>query len=162
MRRHSTRPALLASLLAGATLAGCATPPAGPTVMAMPGQGMPFDVFQRIDANCRAFAASRSGGAAAANQAAATSAVTAAALGAAAGALIGGNQNAAGVGAGVGLLAGSSVGASQANLSTYDAQQLYDMSYSQCMYASGAQIPGYPAPAYVPPPPPPTRLPSPH
>lgn len=160
MKRMRSFRGLLPVLLAATVLSvtGCATPPTGPTVAAMPAPGMPFDVFRRIDAECRSFAASRIGDTAqAANQAAIASALTGAALGAAAGALIGGNHNAAGVGAGVGLLAGSSAGASQSGLTGYQAQRMYDLSYSQCMYASGAQIPGYATPAYVPPPPPPGR-----
>jgi hypothetical protein len=155
MMQPNSRMALCV-VLTSLVLGGCAAPPLGPTVAVMPAPGMPFDHFQRIDANCRSFAATRVGGTAqAANQSAVTSALAGAAVGAAAGALIGGNQNAAGVGAGVGLLAGSSAGSSQYALSGYAAQRAYDIAYSQCMYASGAVLPGYPTPAYTPPPPPP-------
>ena len=36
--------------------AGCATIPAGPSVVVMPAPGKPFDLFQREDATCRQYA----------------------------------------------------------------------------------------------------------
>ncbi|MGH7413577.1 MAG: hypothetical protein ACREKJ_05205, partial [Candidatus Rokuibacteriota bacterium] len=83
--------------------------------------------------------------------------------------------------AGVGLLGGTAVGAGRAEASGGSVQRRYDMSYTQCMYAKGNQVPvargsrtqqpaasppappppppppGTPPPPPGPPPPPPTR-----
>jgi len=58
------------------------------------------------------------------------------------------------VGAGIGLLAGSAGGAGSYGDTQGSAQRAYNIAYQQCMYARGAQVPGYAAPRYVPPPPP--------
>ncbi|MFO1026360.1 MAG: hypothetical protein U1E70_14355 [Acetobacteraceae bacterium] len=71
-------------------------PPAGPSVMALPPQGKPFDQFQREDYNCRVYADQVMGGVSA-QQAAANAGVGSAALGTALG---------AGLGAAIGLPAG--------------------------------------------------------
>lgn len=144
-------PAAVGSLL----LAGCATAPLGPTVMVMPPPGMPFAQFQSIDESCRNYAAQRAAGyqPAATNSGLGTAAA-AAGIGAVAGALIGGNSQGAGVGAGLGLLAGSAGGAGSYSDTQYSAQRAYNIAYQQCMYANGAQVPGYAAPRYTPPPPP--------
>jgi len=154
------------SLLAPATaLALCAcvvAPPPGPTVMALPGQGKNLEAFQQDDAVCRQYAWQQTGGAApgaAASQSAVGSAVVGTALGAAAGAAIGAASGAAGpgaaIGAGAGLLAGSAIGANNAAATYGGVQQLYDISYSQCMTAHGnavqalpANYAGYPYPSY--------------
>ena len=150
--RNSTRLCAL-GVLSMALLGGCATAPLGPTVQVMPAPGMPFDRFQVIDGYCRGFAAQRvSGYQQGANQSALVSGAAGAVLGAAAGALIGGNSQGAGVGAGVGMLAGSAGVAGSYSDTQYDAQRAYNVAYEQCMYAQGAQVPGYAAPRYVPPP----------
>ena len=141
-------------LLGVLLLGGCASAPMGPTVRVMPAPGMPFDRFQAIDAQCRAYAAQQVAGYQhGANNSALVSGATGALIGAAAGALIGGNSEGAGVGAGVGMLAGSAGGAGTYSDSQYNAQRAYNTAYEQCMYSQGAQVPGYAAPRYVPPPP---------
>ena len=110
----------LAALVAPIALSACVVaPPAGPTVIAMPGQGKSFEAFQQDDAACRGWASQQTGGAAAGrggDQRAVGSAVLGTALGAAAGAAIGSVGGAVGAGAAIGaatgLLAGSAIGAS--------------------------------------------------
>ena len=132
--------------------------------MALPGQGKNFEAFQQDDVVCRQYAWQQTGGAApgaAASQSAVGSAVVGTALGAAAGAAIGAASGAAGagaaIGAGAGLLAGSAIGANNAAATYGGVQQLYDISYTQCMTAHGNSVqapptyapirtPGYPYP----------------
>jgi hypothetical protein len=157
------RAALPLSLAATLSLGACAVPPpAGPSVMALPGQGKNFEAFQQDDAACRQYAMQQTGGAspeAAATQSGVGSAIVGTALGAAAGAAIGSLGGAAGAGAAIGgatgLLAGSAIGANNAAAAYGGVQQLYDVSYTQCMYAHGdtVQAPpsgyaSYPYPAY--------------
>ena len=89
-----------------------------------------------------------------------------AAAGAALGAAAGNPAIGAAAGAGVGLLGGTAVGASRGDAYGGSVQRRYDMSYTQCMYAKGNQVPGargsrvqqqpaYTSPAPPPPPPPP-------
>jgi len=145
-------------------VAGCATIPDGPAVMALPGSTKTFDQFRGDDGECRGYATAQIGGKSAqqaANQSAATTAAVGTVIGAGAGALIGGGQGAA-VGAGVGLAGGSLVGADAAYSSGRTAQQRYDHAYLQCMYAKGHQIPmargtlQRQVRSAAPPPPPPT------
>ncbi len=148
--------------------AGCASLPAGPSMMVLPGTGMSFEQFQNDDFTCRQYASGQTGGVTPDQAAAASelgSAVIGTAVGAAAGAAIGGGRGAA-VGAGTGLVAGALAGAGAASVSGQAAQQRYDMAYIQCMYAQGHRVPvqgqfaygysqGGPAqPASIPPPPP--------
>lgn len=135
-------------LLAAALSAACATYPAGPSVMALPGTTASFEQFQVDDTSCRAYADQASGGASAqssAEQAGVDSAVVGTVAGAAAGALIGaatGNPAAgAGIGAGSGLLLGSAAGTDAYAVSGYRQQDRYDSAYVQCMYAKGHQVP---------------------
>jgi hypothetical protein len=136
--------ALFTVAAATAVLAGCATPPpAGPSVMVLPGSTKNFDEFRFDDHECRTFASSQIGGTTAAqasDNAAVKSAAIGTAVGAAAGGLMGGNAG-AGVGAGVGLIGGSLAGTSAGQSSGYSLQQRYDFGYQQCMYAKGHQIP---------------------
>lgn len=157
----------IALVLATAFVAGCATFPSGPSVMALPGTRMNFDQFRFDDHECRNYAAQSIGGTNA-QQAAVDSnvksAAIATAIGAVAGAAIGGNSRGAAVGAGTGLLFGSAAGAGAGDASGRTMQQRYDISYTQCMYAKGHKVPvggrftsAPPAPAapsYAPPPPP--------
>ena len=160
-------------LLAAALLAGCASVPTGPSLLALPGTGMGFEQFQNDDFNCRQYAYGQAGGTTP-NQAAAASGIGSAALGAALGAAVGaafgGGQGAA-YGAGTGLLVGGLVGTEAAGASGYAVQQRYDNAYVQCMYAKGHRVPvqgqfagayrpGAPA-ANTPPPPPPPGTPPP-
>lgn len=157
--------ALAAALLLGAC---AALPPSGPSVMVLPGSGKNFDQFRADDYECRHFASTQIGGATA-EEAQVDSAVRSAAIGtavgAAAGAIIGGHRGAA-VGAGTGLIVGSTAGAGAAQSSAGSMQRRYDVSYQQCMYAKGHQIPttgrfeGQRRP-YNPPPPPPPGTPPP-
>lgn len=123
-------------------LAGCASVPTGPSVMALPGSGKNFDQFRADDADCRIYARQQVGGDA--NQAGVDAGVRSAALGtvvgAVAGAAIGGRQG-AGVGAGTGLVVGSVAGSGAAQSSAYGSQRVYDNTYVQCMYAKGHKVP---------------------
>lgn len=152
-----------------AFLAGCASVPSGPEVMALPGTGRSFDEFRRDDVDCRDFAYHQIGGPAresSMNRSAISGAAVGAAVGAIAGAAIAGRDG-AGVGAGTGLLIGGVSGAESAQYSVRGGQRQYDNAYVQCMYAkghrvpvSGAYTPGTPpggtantAPSMPPPPP---------
>ena len=145
-------------------LAGCTSVPNGPSVAVMPAPGKPFDLFVAEDHECRQFAQQSIGKSA-------SEAGTA--IGAVAGAAIGGGHNGAGPGAAIGLLSGASIGSNEARYSEREAQRRYDISYEQCMYAKGNQLPGssgyrlraryvpppaQAAPAYNPPPPPPPSV----
>ena len=138
---------ILAALVIGLLLAGCATVPSGPSVMVLPGTGKSFDQFQGDDLVCRQWAAQQIGitpGQASAGSMASGAAIgtaVGAAAGAAIGAAAGSPATGAAVGAGAGLLGGTAAGASRADTSGYAAQQRYDMTYMQCMYAKGNRIP---------------------
>lgn len=150
-------PARSATVLAGvALLSGCVSLPNGPTIAVMPAPGKPFEVFQQDDILCRNYA-QQSVGTTANDQAtknAVGGAVIGTALGALAGAAIGDHRD-AGAGAAFGLLAGTAMGSGSGNYAARDAQQRYNIGYSQCMYAKGNQVPGYAAPRMTAPPPPP-------
>lgn len=157
----------LFSCLAALVLGGCATVPTGPSVMVLPAQGKPFEVFQADDAVCRQWAAQQIGATpgVTANQNTAIGALVGTAIGAGLGAAIGsasGNAGAgAAIGAGAGLLGGAATGANADQVYGWEAQRRYDNAYQQCMYAKGNQIPGamqqtrrgYGAPPPPPPPP---------
>jgi hypothetical protein len=153
----------LGTLLIGLLLTGCATIPGGPSVMVLPGAGKSFEQFQTDDFACRQWAAQQTGitpGQASAGGTAAGAAigtVVGAAAGAAIGAAAGSPATGAAVGAGAGLLGGTAAGASRAGGSSEAVQYRYDMTYMQCMYAKGNQIPVARGsePAYTVPPPPP-------
>lgn len=162
----------MAALLGAAAALGCVSMPTGPSVMVLPGQGKPFEVFQADDAVCRQWAGQQAGGAPAAvanSNAAATAAVgtaVGAGLGAAIGAASGNAGTGAAIGAGSGLLGGTLAGAQAGSASGWEMQQRYDIGYQQCMYAKGNQIPGVAQRPYrysdaLPPPPPPGRRPPP-
>jgi hypothetical protein len=150
--------------LALLVLAGCATVPRGPSVMALPGSGKTFEQFQADDAICRQWAAKQIGLSPqeTISQNTATGAVVGTVIGAGLGAAIGaasGNAGAgAAIGAGSGLLAGAATGANAGQFYGWEAQRQYDIAYMQCMYAKGNQIPGIvtqtPRVRRIPPPPP--------
>ena len=154
-------------LLAVVGLSACTTVPLGPGTAAFPGPGKPFDQFQAEDATCRQWARQQAGttpeGAAAKSTATSATLGTllGAGVGAAIGAVTGHPGTGAAVGAGGGLLAGSAVGVGAGQSASAQTQRRYDNAYTQCMYASGNQVPGVvPAPAprgpaVAPPPPPP-------
>jgi len=148
-------------------IGGCATVPPGPSVLALPTPGKPFDVFQAEDTICRQWALQQVGKTPqeTANQNTATSAVLGTVIGAGLGAAIGAASGdpgiGAAIGAGSGLLGGTLWGAEQGQASGQDAQRRYDIAYQQCMYAKGNQVPGmaqgYQQP-YPPPPQPPPSM----
>lgn len=157
---------LLAAGLAATVLAGCASVPTAPNVMALPGTGRTFDEFRADDAYCRDYAYQQIGGPAraqAANSAAVGNTAVGTAIGAVAGAALGGRSG-AGAGAAMGLIVGSTSGAEASRSSVYGSQRQYDNAYVQCMYGRGHRVPvsaAYTpalapaaAPATVPPPPP--------
>lgn len=142
-------------MAAVAVMAACAETPSSPTVMVMPGPGMPFQVFQEDNSYCRQYASTEiSGAPSGANQVAGGAAVGAA-VGAVAGTLLGDSRNAAGAGAATGALFGTAAGASSADRSSAGLQRQYNAAYEQCMYSKGNQVPGFSPRAYYPPPPPP-------
>ncbi|MGD2037185.1 MAG: glycine zipper family protein [Desulfobacterales bacterium] len=158
--------------LTAAVLGGCATMPAGPSVMVLPEPGKSFEEFQSDDAVCRQWAMQRiemppneivnknlaSG--------AAIGTAMGAGLGAAIGAASGKPATGAAIGAGSGLVAGTAAASGPAHAAGAEAQRRYDNAYQQCMYAKGNQIPGSavtrPKRAHwIPPPPPPGYTPGP-
>ncbi len=162
------------TLVAAIGMSGCATIPAGPSVMVLPGQGKPFEQFQADDAICRQWAGQQTGTTPgeASTTSGVSSAIIGSALGAGLGAAIGAASGNPGVGAAIGAGSGAlggtlyGVGASQAAAGTV--QWRYDIAYQQCMYAKGNQIPAavrapqprYSAPPPPPPPPPPSGVPT--
>lgn len=156
-------------LLSLALLAACADRPITPSVAVMPPPNKPFDVFQEDDVVCRNYASASIGGNRGGEQSngAATGAAIGTLGGAAAGAAIGSASGQLGagaaIGAGLGLLTGAAIGSSEGGMDRYQQQRKYDLSYEQCMYSRGNQVPGYgyaqprSAPFMPPPPPPPSR-----
>lgn len=136
------------TLMVVIVLSGCATMPAGPSVLVLPTPGKTIEQFHSEDMVCRQWAGERSG--MSAQDIATTNTVSGAAvgtaIGAGAGALIGAASGqaaeGAAIGAGTGLLLGTASGASAGQAYGWEAQQRYDYAYVQCMYAKGNQIPG--------------------
>jgi len=156
---------VLSALLGVVILAGCASVPTAPNLMALPGTGRTFEEFRADDAYCRDYAIQQIGGKSrdqVASAAAVQNAAVGTAIGAVAGAAIGGRSG-AGAGAGMGLIVGSASGAEASNRAVHGSQRHYDNAYVQCMYARGHRVPvsgAYTpaltpaaAPATVPPPP---------
>jgi hypothetical protein len=151
--------------VAALVLAGCATVPAGPSVMVLPPPQKPFETFQEDDACCREWALQQVGvdPGEAAEEALISGAAIGTLIGAGAGAAIGaasGNAGAgAAIGAGTGLLAGTALASGPAYAAGWELQRRYDIAYQQCMYAKGNQIPGHRRSTRrvqpIPPPPPP-------
>lgn len=124
-------------------LTGCVTMPTGPSVMVLPGSGKSFDQFRYDDYECRQYAYEQIGGTTSRDAAVSSglnSAAVGAGLGAIAGVALGGGEGAA-IGAGTGLLAGGLAGSGTSRTSGYIAQERYDNSYIQCMYAKGHHVP---------------------
>ncbi len=135
-------------------LAGCATPPLGPTVQVFPAPYKPFDVFQRDQYECGQYASSQvAGGAERVNNNAIGATAVGTALGLALGAATGSGR-AATVGAATGAVVGGAVGANETARGQAGLQRRYNIAYAQCMYSRGNQVPGYQANAAPPPPPP--------
>lgn len=138
---------LTATLALCGLLAGCASFPTGPSLMALPGSQATFDQFRADDAECQGYARSLTGptpGQGATNSGL-NSAAVGTAVGAAAGALLGsasGNAaSGAALGAGTGLLFGSAAGAEAYSTTGLTLQERYDEAYVQCMYSKGHQVP---------------------
>ncbi len=155
----------LLAVVAVVGLAGCATIPAGPSEMVLPGEGKPFEQFQGDDAVCRQWASTQVGTTPgqAWTEGALSSATIATLLGAALGAAIGAASGDAGIGAaigaGSGALGGTMVGVDAGQAAAGTVQYRYDVAYQQCMYAKGNQIPGViTSQVATPPPPPPSRM----
>ena len=159
------RTAALVSIC-GLLLGACATVPAGPGLMALPGTGKSFEQFQIDDTVCRQWASQQTGttperaAGLSTAEGAGLGTLLGAGLGAAIGAAAGHPGAGAAVGAAGGLLTGTAVGASRGGAAGHEVQRRYDNAYEQCMYAKGDQIPGAAAQAprggsFVPPPPPP-------
>lgn len=150
-------PLPMLGLLATFSLAACAvTPPAGPTVLAAPGNGKNFEQFRNDDYSCRQYARTADGARPTAANTGVRSAATGTLLGAAAGALLGAATGSAGAGAafgaGGGLLLGSAAGGNDAQASNASLQAAYDRVYVQCMVASGQDVSlpvAYPQPVIV-------------
>ncbi len=150
---------ILMSLVLAAA-AGCATVPAGPSVMVMPGPGKPFDLFQQEDASCRHYAQQQIGVSPqdTINNNTAAGAAIGGAVGAGLGSLSHSGSGTA-FGAITGALIGASAGSDSGRYYGYEAQRRYDMAYQQCMYANGNLVPG--VRRYyrrTPPPPPPSDV----
>jgi hypothetical protein len=151
-------------LIPVAFLAACAAPmPSGPSVMVLPGSGKSFDSFRFDDYECRQFSSTQLNGATpeqASENAAGRSAALGAVVGGLAGAALGGNSRGLVAGAALGTAGGAVAGAGAGQASGRSLQQRYDVSYQQCMYAKGHQIPvagrysPRTAPSAPPPPPP--------
>jgi hypothetical protein len=132
--------------------------------MALPPQGKSFAAFQQDDVTCRGYASQQIGGgsaAQAASNSAVGSAVVGTALGAGVGAALGSLGGAVGAGAAIGgatgLLAGSAIGAGNAEAAGGNMQARYDTAYTQCMYSRGDTVQAAPtgyaagyAPGYYP------------
>ena len=128
-------------------LGACVTPPpSGPSFVALPADGKPFDRFLTEDNYCRQFASSRSGYNSGTGVNSTLGGATAGTLlGAGAGALIGTAFGAPGLGAaagaGTGLITGTEVGASNGALASGGVQQNFDGAYAQCMASYGNKVP---------------------
>ena len=130
-------------ILSFSLLTACAAIPTGPSVLVLPGMGKTFEQFRADDMQCKQYALYQIGGVTpgqVATNSGVGSTVAGTALGAAAGAAMGGGEGAA-IGAGTGLIAGTIAGTENARATGYEAQQRYDISYIQCMYAKGNRVP---------------------
>src|SRR5579871_4950605 len=146
----TTRTMIVATTAAAALLAGCVTQPMGPMIPVMPGPNKSIEAFQADETACEQYASQRvAGQAEAANNTAIGEAVLGTALGAGLGAAIGGGRGAA-IGAASGAVVGTAVGANSSGWAQMSLQQRYDISYAQCMYARGNQVPGFSPPPYSP------------
>ncbi|HEY3778573.1 MAG TPA: YMGG-like glycine zipper-containing protein [Rhizomicrobium sp.] len=155
-----TRTILLTTALA-ATLAGCVTPPMGPTIPVMPGPNKSLQAFQQDESVCEGYASQRvAGQAEVANNTAIGEGVLGTALGAGLGAAVGGGRGAA-IGAASGAVVGTAAGANTSAGAQFSVQRRYDMAYAQCMATKGDKVPHPRRPRMYPPPPPPYPYPPP-
>jgi hypothetical protein len=145
--------------IASVILAGCAAmapPPSGPTVVAVPANDKTFGAFQSDNAQCESYASSQLNGTPNPNNQVAAGAVVGTVAGAGLGAAVGVAAHAPGAGAAIGgatgLVAGTAIGANNAQASSGNLQQRYDVAYTQCMYAHGNSVQAMPVepPQYYP------------
>lgn len=135
-----------AAALAALALAGCVPTQMGPTIMAMPGPGKPFEAFAQEQDFCRGYANNQVAPSRdEANSWGVGAAALTTVLGAGLGAALGGGPGAA-IGAASGALGGSAIGANNSMYAAGPIQHQYDTFYAQCMYAKGNQVAGFPAP----------------
>jgi len=121
-------------------LAACAATPMGPTILAMPQQGKPFERFAEEQAYCKSYASAQiQGQAERANTTGLLEGLGGTALGAGFGAAVGGGKGAA-VGAATGAALGTAVGAHTSSRDQKSIQQQYDDAYVQCMVAKGNSV----------------------
>src|SRR5579872_7462968 len=121
---------ILAAGTALVLLAGCATPPLGPTVQVFPAPYKPFDVFQRDQYECGQYAYSQvAGGAERVNNDAVAATAVGTALGLALGAATGSGR-AATVGAATGAVVGGAVGANETTRGEVGLQRRYNIAYA--------------------------------
>jgi hypothetical protein len=147
-------------------LAGCVTPPMGPTIPVMPAANKPLAAFHDDDMQCQDYAHQAvAGGVEAANNKAVSEGIIGTVLGAGLGAAVGGGRGAA-IGAASGAVVGTAVGGNTSAHAQNSLQQRYNIAYAQCMSSKGNDVqmgprrhrrpPGeYPPPPYGYPPPPP-------
>ena len=145
----------LAALAGLLVLGGCVTVPQGPTVLVMPGAGKSLEQFQADAGACQQHAQASIGGAsqAAQDNAAANvagGAVVGAAVGAMLGAATGQASSGAAWGAGTGMMFGGAAAGNSGMASSYTLQRQYDITYMQCMYIRGNQVPASVAPRTAP------------
>jgi uncharacterized protein YcfJ len=133
-----------------AALTACASVPTSPSIAVMPAPGKPFEIFQQDDATCKSYAHQQLGRDPndVAGEQVASGIVVGSVIGAAAGTILGDRRG----GTATGVIIGAAAGSDAAAHSHYSMQNRYDIAYSQCMYAKGNQVPGYPAPRYSLPP----------
>jgi hypothetical protein len=136
----------VAVVLGAVMLSGCASPPNGPDVRAMPGTGKSYEQFMADDSTCQSYARGNTNGdSQRANNNAVNTAAAATVIGAAGGAILGAASGHGGsgalIGAGSGLLVGSAMGNDSSMQSYDDIQQRYNDVYIQCMYAKGERVP---------------------
>ena len=159
-------PRVFLLFLTMAALAGCATVPAGPSVMVLPAPGKTFETFKQDDCDCRQWAAQQVGATPGQtyNEGLANGAAVGTLIGAGVGAAMGAASGSAGAGAAIGgasgLLLGTAMAEGPAGAAAGEVQRRYDIAYQQCMYLKGNQVPGSvrtsrQVPSIPPPPPPP-------
>jgi uncharacterized protein YcfJ len=141
------------ALIAVLTVAACSeAPPSGPSVMALPATGKTLESFQQDDATCRGYAAQVVGPVATSDNTLGGGALLGTVLGAGVGAALGSVGGAAGAGAAIGgatgLIAGTAIGANNAQAISSNAQTRYDTAYTQCMYSKGHTVQTPPRYAY--------------
>lgn len=122
-----------AFLLPALLLAACAETPMGPSVMVLPQQGKPYNVFAQEQNFCRSQAEMAvSGQAERQNHRALLGGLATTALGAGLGAAAGGGAGAA-IGAGAGAVGGGMGGGLYSNGQQSSIQNQYDNAYVACM-----------------------------